>query len=179
MMKKGEFRIAIVILTVIFTVAILFGGYSAYKVYAIEKPVKAQLSSLQSVSHVTVDKEKKTYGISMKLESVDNLQSVYNHIEKVLNQRFAEDAYDLQIIDNRNEKLDDFYAKLQPVIQQAAAQSEFVWLDEQLSKKGSEMQLVYDLWVDEQRIYIQIHDGEHYLYVIINRSDINSNSITR
>lgn len=82
MMKKGEFRIAIVILTVIFTVAILFGGYSAYKVYAIEKPVKAQLSSLQSVSHVTVDKEKKTYGISMKLESVDNLQSVYNHIEK-------------------------------------------------------------------------------------------------
>lgn len=42
-MKNGEFRVVIALLTVALTVAILFGGYSAYNVYGIEKPVKNQL----------------------------------------------------------------------------------------------------------------------------------------
>jgi len=175
-MKKDGFRIAIAILSVVLTVTILFGGYSAYKVYAIEKPVKSQLSSLQPITEVSMARENKTYEINVKLKSVDNLQSAYSNVERVLNQRFPENAYDLQVIDNSNEKLDDLYSELQPAVQQAAAQSEFVWLDEQLSEKCSQVELKYELWVDEKKIYIQIHDEDHYLYRIINRSDINVTS---
>lgn len=178
MMKKGEFRIAIAILTVILTVAFLFGGYSVYKVYAIEKPVKTKLSSLQPVSEVSMARENKTYEIRIKLESVENLQSAYNNIEKVLNQRLAENTYDLQIIDNSNEKITDLFSELQPAVQQAAAQSEFVWLDEQLKEKCSQMQLESKLWVDEDKIFVQIHDEDHYLYEVIKRTDISSTLIT-
>jgi len=106
---------------------------------------------------------------------VDNLQSAYNHIEKTLNQRFSGNEYDLQIIDNRNEKLEQLHSELQPAMQQAAAQSEFVWLNDQLNEKCSQMELQHELWVDEERIYIQVQDADHYLYEIIARPGMSIN----
>lgn len=173
-MKNGEFRVVIALLTVALTVAILFGGYSAYNVYGIENPVKNQLSSLEPVSEVAITKENRIHDIRVKLSMVDNLQSVYTHIEKTLKQRFSVDEYDLQIIDNRNEKLEQLYSDLQPAIQQAAAQSEFVWLNDQLSEKCSQMKLKHELWVDEEKIYIQVQDADYYLYEIIARPNIGS-----
>ncbi|MGB4018364.1 MAG: hypothetical protein WBK78_02585 [Syntrophomonadaceae bacterium] len=174
-MKNGECRVVIALLTVALTVAILFGGYSAYNVYGIEKPVKNQLSSLEPVSQVVITKEKQIYDIRVQLSMVDNLQSAYNHIEKTLNQRFSGNEYDLQIIDNRNEKLEQLHSELQPAMQQAAAQSEFVWLNDQLNEKCSQMELQHELWVDEERIYIQVQDADHYLYEIIARPDMSIN----
>jgi len=175
-MKNGEFRVVIALLTVALTVAILFGGYSAYNVYGIEKPVKNQLSSLEPVSEVVITKENQIYDIRVKLSMVDNLQSAYNHIEKTLKQRFAADEYHLQIIDNRNEKLEQLYSDLQPAMQQAAAQSEFVWLNDQLTEKCSQMELKHELGVDEEKIYIQVQDADHYLYEIIARPSISVNT---
>jgi len=169
MMKIDELRIAVVLLAMILTVVALFGGYKVYNVYGVEKPVKEQLSALPPVSSVSIDKNKNGYDIEVQLGAVENLQSAYTGIENVLNQRFDNGDYKLNIIDNRNEKLELFYLQIQPAVQQTAAKSEFVWLDGYLDAKCREMGLKHNLMIDEKNIYVHISDGPYNLYDIVAR----------
>jgi len=173
-MKKGELRIVVVLLAMILTVAILFGGYTAYNVYGVEKPLEAKLSDLPAVSSVSMEKEKKGYDIKLQLGAVENLKSAYTQIENTLGQHFKAGDYELQIIDNRNEKLDSFYLQMQPAVQQSAAKCEFVWLDAYLAEKCRELGLTYNLMVDGKNIYIQIVDGPYYLYEVVARADVST-----
>lgn len=172
-MKNGELRIVVIILTAVLTVAILCGGYFAYNVYGVEKPLEEELSSLQQVSSVVITKDKKTYEIKIQLEPQENLQSAYSEIQDALNRHFKGKDYELQIADNRNEKIELFYLQMQPAVQQAAAQSEFVWLDNQFREQCEQMALTYNLMVDEQNIYIQIINGSDYLYEVVPRPEIS------
>ncbi|HQA06454.1 MAG TPA: hypothetical protein PKW25_00135 [Syntrophomonadaceae bacterium] len=174
MMKNGELRIVVVLLAMILTIGILFGGYSVYKVYGVEKPVETKLSALPAVSSVSIDKNKKVYEIKLQLGAVENLQSAYTEIENALNRYFKVNDYQLQIIDNRNEKLELFYLQIQPAVQQTAAKSEFVWLDAYLDEKCSQTGLTYNLMIDEKNIYIQIMDSPYYLYEVVVRPDVSS-----
>lgn len=172
-MKKGELRIVVVLLAMILTVAILFSGYSVYNVYGVEKPIEAKLSVLPSVSSVSIDKDKNGYEVEVHLGTVENLQSAYIGIKDTLNRHFKDNDYELQIVDNRNDKLELFYLQIQPAVQQTAAKSEFVWLDAYLDEKCTQAGLTYNLMIDGKNIYIQIMDGSHNLYEVVARPDVS------
>lgn len=175
MSKSNEYRLAVILLVIILTVAILFGGYSLYTVYGIEKPVEKSLASIHSVSTVQVEKEKDQYTVQVKLGPVDNLQTAYAGMEKAAAHRLAKDSYQFKIVDYRNRRLNDLYGHLQLAVQQAIAKNEFVWLDSLLAQETSELGMQYRLMVDDQHLYVQIQDKNHYLYEIVKRPEPTSN----
>lgn len=177
MTKNSEFRIAVGLLTLLLTLGILFGGYSVFTVYGIEKPAEKSLTSVEYVSAVSIEKENNIYNIRVKLEPVENLQKTYSNLQQAASQRLAADSYILHITDNRNQRLDQLYTELQPGVQQALARHEFVWLDSELRQKTDELGIEYQLMVDENNIYIHLTDGNFYLYEIVARPDLNNQTM--
>ncbi|NLB89142.1 MAG: hypothetical protein GX790_07965 [Syntrophomonadaceae bacterium] len=168
MMKNSEFRIAVAIIALITVFGLLWGGFTLYKKLRVEEPLTKGLREIKAVSSVSVTKDK-VYVIEVKLDKVEDIQSVYQSLIKAIEGTLKENEYELVILDNENKVLKDLYKELQPVIYEGLANNGFVWLDETLAKTVKGDVIIYDLFVDEENLYIQLFNGDYYMYKILPR----------
>lgn len=167
MMKNSEFRVAIAIIALITVFGLLWGGFTLYKKLAVEGPLAEGLKEIKAVSSVSIEKDK-VYVIEVKLDQVEDLQSVYESLVTTIEDTLNENEYKLVIKDNGNQALKELYKKLQPLIYESLANNKFVWLDETLAKTVND-NVVYKLFVDEENLYIQLIKDDSYMYKILPR----------
>lgn len=168
-MKNGEFKIIVAISSLIVVFAIFFGGYWLYNRYGVDKPLIDKISDISGVKTVEIDKQDQIIMIDIKLNNIDDLQSEYNDIKEIIDTQFEGENYRIKINDNRNQKLKNAYQDIQLSVYQAVANNQFLWLKEQMQNSPELKGLSYKLFVDENNLYIQIKDGNHALYEVINR----------
>ncbi|MGR6835695.1 hypothetical protein [Syntrophomonas erecta] len=166
MTKNNDFKVIVALLALFMVLAVLLGGYRLYNVFGVEKPLINELSELPSVSHVDISQVNKEYQVQVSLAEVDDLQGQYLNIDTIIKERLGNKPYTLDIKDRPNSKLNRLHAYLQPAIYQALANHEFVWLDQHLAQVVKGEDVKYRMFVDKDRLYLQLNDKENYLYVI-------------
>lgn len=171
-MKKNEFKIIIALAALAVASAVFFGSYWLYNQYGVEKPLADKIESINGVDNVTINNKDRELSIEVEMKHIDNLQTKYKEIQKVIDSDAKDDQYQLVIKDRRNQKLQDAYENVQLAVYQAIANNQYLWLKEQIKPelKG----INYKLFVDENCLYIQMKDGDHYLYEVINRQQENT-----
>lgn len=170
MMKNNEFKTFYLIITVIIALGILLGGYNFYQKYLVEKPLSEKLTLMKEVEKVDIKRVNKTYSVQIYLGETENIQKSYINIESTIDGSIKSGNYKIVIKDNRNKKLDQFYNDLQPALYQGLDQKEFLWLDEQIKQCSEKQDITARLLVDNKRVYLQLEDGNSYLYSIIDRT---------
>jgi hypothetical protein len=168
--KNGEYRLKIVILAALLAFLVLFGSYKLYIIYGLEQPLTNRVEMIQGVELVQVDKSQGRYEFKIKLAQVQDFQNQYRQIDAAIGKKLRPDSYIISIEDNRNTRLDRFYAYAQLAVYQAANDDQYIWLDQTLTNKADSTGINYTLKVDSERIYIQAKDGSSYLYETIPRS---------
>lgn len=164
MMKNSEFRIITAVISLIVTLVILLGGYNLYNKYMVEKPLTTQLVALPTVKSAEIKKVDKEYLIQLQLEQVGNIQDSYTQIESTIKSKIKNDKYKIEIQDSGSKELSHFYNELQPVIYQGLSGRQYLWLDEQIKERSSDKGIKSRLYVDDQRVYLQLEDKDSYLY---------------
>lgn len=166
MMKNGEIRIIYVIISIFVALGLLLGGFYLYQKYMVENPLMEKLSAINEVQKVEIDKTDKVYTIHLHLARVDNIQESYANIESVANTRLKEGSYKIEIEDKRSPQLANLFNEIQPALYQGLAQKQYLWLDEQMQVFSRDKNIEARLFVDEKRLYLQMKDGDSYLYNI-------------
>lgn len=163
-MKNNEFRIITAIISLIVTLAVLLGGYNLYNQYMVEKPLTAQLTAMTAVKSAKIIKVDKEYLIQLQLEQVDNIQDSYKQIESIIKSKIKNNNYKIEIQATSSKELNQFYNELQPALYQGLSGQQYLWLDEQIKERSSNMGIESRLYVDDQRVYLQLEDKDSYLY---------------
>lgn len=166
-MKKTDFKAAISLLVFACSLVILLGGYQLYNKYGMVNPVEKELKARTAIAAVEMSKADGQYEIAVELRQVDNLQTEYQAIREILDQRFQKDAYKLTLIDPEDPAIKQAYLHLQPAIYEAAATHRFVWLDGTISQYAGDTGIDYRLYVDDRYLYLHLADGEVSLYRVI------------
>ncbi|MEN6463244.1 MAG: hypothetical protein ABFC94_17980 [Syntrophomonas sp.] len=171
-MKKNEFKFFIAIVALVVVSATFFGSYWLYNQYGVEKPLANRINSIAGVENVTIGNQDRELTIDVQLKNIDNLQSKYEEIKKAIDSVVKNKQYQLNIKYQRDEKLQNAYDNVQLMVYEAIANNRYLWLKEQMKPelKG----ITYKLFVDENRLYIQMQDGDHFLYEVINRQQDNN-----
>lgn len=167
-MKNSEFKVLLAILSTILALAIFLGCFSAYNRFGVRRPIVNNIMSLESVNKVQIDKQKE-YVVTVYLGKVDNLQETYIRIDEIIAKKLEPGKYCIKIVDKRDAELEKVFVELQPVIYEALAGSRYIWLKDQVQGLG--MQAEGNLFIDEQRIYIQVIKGNSYMYEVIERTE--------
>jgi len=169
-MKNKEFRVLFTIVSLILTLGILLGGYSLYKKFGVQEPVIKQLCSNKAIEKASIEKKNQQHLIKIELKKVENIQKQYAEVENIINSKFEPDDYELIIIGKQNKDLEQLFDQLQPAIYEALASNRYLWLSNEIKRQTDEKHMAYRMFVDERYLYIQIEDGDSYIYKIINRN---------
>jgi len=170
-MKQPVKKILAGAAALVITCAFLFSGLGFYNNYIVKKPLVQALNNIDGVQEVKLDKTEEDYRIIVASKQVENLQSFYMQLDEAAAEYLDRGEYKLQLIDCRDQHLNDLYSQLQPSIYEALAKDNYTWLQAEIGKqiKGSSPDTGYQFYIDENRIYLQMIQGDKSLYAVIPR----------
>ena len=148
--------------------------YTLYNRYFVERPFKEEISRLPGVQGVVLARDEHKVTVTVSMGDMEDFAPTYRGIEQLAEQRFGKEGYSIKIKDRRNEELQEFYGELQLYLYEGIANNSFLWLDKEIGRLAGQRGLGYKVSVDEENLYLQLHDKRNYLYEVIRRKESGS-----
>jgi len=173
-MRNHEIKIALVLLALLVTLGLLVGGQKIYHARMIEKPVVTKLLALNYIDEAVLINTKGMNTIKVHIKQPGNLKQEYNEIDQVMAGKFAKWNYEIDISDQREPFLQNQFDKLELALYEAIAQNQYLELEQRFTEAAGKENFNYQLQIDQQRLYVQIRQGDKFLYEIIDRHNPDS-----
>lgn len=177
MPKKADFNVVTAVAALVIVLIISFSSYYLYKRFGVDAPLEKKIEALEVVENSKATRLKDGYEIDINMKQVANLQEAYNSIDRAVKESLPGKKYSLHLTDKPNQPLQDFMQHMQPAIFESLASNRFIWLDQELLSRTREAGLQYKLFVDQEHLYLQVEDGENYIYQVIDREKPQSNMV--
>ena len=175
-MRSNELKIGLVLLALLIVLGALVGGQKLYNTNLIEKPVLEELRALSYVETAKINTADNVYQIKVHIRQPGNLKNEYNEIDKIIADNIKGHQYEIELVDKRDENLQNELQSMELSIYEAIAQNNYLDLEQRFAEKAERDHFDYLLQIDEQKLYVQISQGDKYLYEIIDRIDTNSSA---
>lgn len=165
--NKIEFKI--VVLVVLVSCLLVFTGQFLYQKVYINSPLTQELKKLPEVTNLQIEENNHRAHIEITLSKVKNLEKSYLEINKIVEKREGKQAK-IEVIDNPSPLLEDIYRKMNFSIQEGIVTGNFADMYIKLENFAQENGLKdWSVSIDQNNIYLQMQEKEHYLYKVIPR----------
>lgn len=165
----SRIRLVPVIFIALISLAILFGGWWAYRQFNIVTPLKTSLESVSGVKNVELDGGSSGV-IRVTLGPVSDFQETYSSITQTVHEVLGSSgSVTVKIEDKRNQDLTNAYENLQPIIADGIAQGDYTKMFSRVVDKAKEMNVNAKITmnVEDHNLYIQLMKGNNYAYYVI------------
>ncbi len=169
-MEKGHLKIITVLIVLGISLGLLLGIQKYYNDNYVERPVKHALEQLAFVESVTVNKDTGVYDFKVQIKQAGNIQYEYSKIDGIIANDLKEQEYQITLQDHRSPELKKDLEDLELSIYEAMAKNNYLWLDETFRQAANSNKFSYKLFIDDERLYIQLADQDYFLYEIIERT---------
>jgi len=167
MQYKG-YRLPVVLISLAVTVALLAGMALLSEYAFVRLPLQRALLAVEGVQGVRIEHGSGGDLILVQLADVPNLEKTYNSLYQTILAYEKVGSFNLKLLDNRNRELEEIYYRLNFSLQEAAATGQFSKLLGELDGLGPKVDRAL-AGIDNDNIYLQLHQGGHYLYQIVPR----------
>jgi hypothetical protein len=160
-------RIAIVF---IITLVALYGGRAASYSMKVRRPLHQFFTQQAGVLDYTVSECAEGLCVSVDLGNVQDIQSEYAQLWAGIEEATGRTPAALTVTDRRGNGLEETFRSMRIHIEEALARGSFYAMSLAIDEEAKEAEL--DRWnvgVDGDYVYVQLHKGDYYLYEVIPR----------
>lgn len=146
---------------------LLIGGYWFIDNYYVADRFEQQLYQIDGVKNVKVENGE----ITISLVQVSNLRKCYQQIEKIVGDK----KYQIHLIDNASPVLAEMGDRSEIAIQESVYCGNFMEMEKYIQDLARQQGATAKVFVDNQRVYLQLALNKNYLYRVIDRPKPLSN----
>jgi len=166
--EKGKLNGKIIVIVALLSFFCVFLGQFIYNKYYLLNPLEKQLQSLPQVQQVIIEKTEESV-VKVSLTKVSNLASSYQKIEKIVKKKIGKKAK-IEIRGQPNDNLKEIERQMSFSLQEAALLGNYAHMDKKLQEIAQKNKLSkWKVYLDQENIYIQLFDGNNYLYEVVPR----------
>ena len=165
-----KLRIVPVVLSVVVSASVLFGGWYMYSQMAVEKPLNKVVQQYEGVksSHIDINQEQVT--LKLNLEPNTNLRGLIEHIKKEGQSAIGSRKLQLEVEDHASEALNQWWEEGMLSVAQAMDNKQYTDIEtslQKLAENNPELQVIAQ--IDDQNVYVSLSDGESGKFIILPR----------
>ena len=161
------FRIHVILLSLVVGLSVFFGIRWIYNKFGTDVPLAEALSVHKAVQSYTIDRKRPVVRVVIQLGPTADLKETYRDLFELVRSFLGNRPFELQIKDNRDDKLERAYYYAQFAVYEAIRLGNFRemvrFIEEEAAKEGAKATVS----LDQENVYIQLEDNDHYLYEII------------
>lgn len=168
-----------VIIAIAFAVTVSFGLGALKLVHAerVRKPVMAELKQVPGVSDVNLSDRDGLTDVEVKLASVPDFRKSYRGIESTLRGILGDRMGRVSVSDRRTAAVEEAFYRMHFSLEEGVATGRFTAMELQIDAIARSASLDrYRVFVEPERVLVQLHKGEGYLYEVVPRSSPGSSS---
>lgn len=165
-------RWPLVVVSLALTLGALFVGNWLVRDTTVEEPLNAFLQSQPAVESFSRTRTPSGVQIQVTLKAVPNLAETYLALEAGVRQIAGTPDVELVLTDRRTPELTAAYYRINPLLHEAMATGHYGDLVERVEERAATLGVAEAaVWIDSGRLYLQLHQGEAYLYAVLPRPD--------
>ena len=154
------------------TLGVLVGGNYLYQQYFVNQPLSTALENASLIKSHQFTQKGKAPVLKLELVNVQNFPQEFQNFLNNSGDLLLDKPIYLELQSNPNENILDFYQEVHPAIYETLALGNFSQLQEKVSHGSRDYGLTEaKLTVNNDYLYLQLEDQDHYLYLVFNRSD--------
>ncbi|MFS1512390.1 hypothetical protein VQL36_08150 [Chengkuizengella sp. SCS-71B] len=166
-----KFRPIPILVSLVISFSVLFGGWSLYNSYALTNPMTDIVSNIDGVNDVNATFDPDQVTIELSIDPNISLRDVIQQIEvdgeSVINNR--EVKYHIQ--DDSNDKIDQWWSSSLFDVAQAMENQQYGDIPLELEQRKQELEgLEVKTEMDDHHVYVQLKFDEHYKVIILPRT---------
>lgn len=175
-MKWHGLKIPIILLALVAGLMVLLGGQWAYNKYSLHNPLEQKLGAMDFIVEYTFDHDGETPVVNIKFDSPanlpGNLMEEYEKVNELMKKIVNKGAFQINLIDQRDQVLKDIYYESQFVIQEAIIQGNYRQMAALVHESALSAGAEAKIYIGTANIYLQMEHGDNYLYEIIPRETL-------
>lgn len=168
-MNLQNVRWPFILVGLMVTLGMLFGGDYAWGNHTVDEPLKTLYTSSPAVASFAVENGKAGRTISVKLHKVPDLATVYRDLDKNTGKLLGDAVYTITIEDSRTPALEAVWSRLNLYVQEALMTGNFAEMADRVGAEAGAHQMQAHVSVDSERVYIQLEQGDAVLYEVLAR----------
>lgn len=163
-----KLRLAPILMSVTVTSAVLFGGWFIYNSVAMKDPVIELAEQFDGVERIDVDVRRDSVAIRVALNRDADVREVVDALRRKADEVVRGKTLDIRIEDDSSEQLDEWWSKVLFEVAEAMETRKY-GLIPQILEKHKDADMTIRTSIDDSYVYVQLTQGEHVKYVLLER----------
>jgi hypothetical protein len=165
-----KLRLIPIVITVITTSALLFGGWFFYHNMVMENPLKNAILGVHGVKQVTTNINSNQIAIDLKLANDTNLSDLYSTITKKGASLLSNRELKLNLESQSSPELEKWWSATLFEVAQAMETKHYADIPLVLKAKAQQISgLTVKTEMDDKNVYVSLTDGVYSKYIILPR----------
>jgi hypothetical protein len=166
-----KLRLLPIVITILTTSAILFGGWFIYHNMAIENPLNNTVRAVHGVKQVTTDITNNQIAMDLKLTNDANLRDLYAVISKEGASLMSNRELKLNLDSQTSPQLEAWWSSALFDVAQAMDTKHYADIPQVLKNKAQQIPgLQVTTEMDATNVYVHLTDASHSKYIILPRT---------
>ncbi|MCI3920328.1 hypothetical protein MO973_08785 [Paenibacillus sp. TRM 82003] len=164
-----KLRLLPVVVTLVVSSSLLFGGWFVYQSVAMEDPFLKQVEAIEGVAGSHLDIGRTEAIVSVQLDETARLGEVYRNILKAGDESLGSRKVIVEAQGEASDALEAWWSKALFDVAQAMETKQYAMIPERLQALASDGMTV-ETEMDDTNVYISLKDGEASKFVILPRT---------
>ena len=165
-----KIKVAPLVLTVALSVGLLFGGWAAYRHYAVEQPLDRIAAAAPGVQSADAAMANGQVVMRLQLESDADLAGIYKQIKQDGAGQIGGKPIKLDVQSQSSEKLEQAWRYSLFDIAEAMETRRYSGIRDAMGKLGAQFPgVTAETDMDEDNVYIRLQDGQAAKFIVLPR----------
>lgn len=171
-------RILTIAVTATLTLVLLIGGSSVYKKIIYTNPLETSLSNMPAVTSFAIEKYSSHDKLKVNFNDKGKLKAnFYNLLDQLETQSKHINDLTVEISNKENPQLGKILSSSQLPIYEAISTGKYSQLTDDLTKLSTELNLEWEVEMDDNFIFLTTRTKDNYAHMIIKRGNSPLNVI--
>lgn len=177
-MRISGYSVPIIVLAFLLGLGSMLGIQYLYKNQQVDKPLAELLEADERIAFASMDVEHGVLVVKVKLHWVDDLKRTYIDLENAIRNIVPDGKFRIELDDDRNDNLEHVYYLMHFSLQQGIATGEFTEMADNVNNVATTHNVDHArVFVDHDRLFVQLKKSNHYLYEVLPRTSPNPDKI--
>jgi hypothetical protein len=166
-----KLRIIPILATIVLSVCILFGGWYAYRIYAVNQPFNNIITQHEGVKDATFTVDRSDVNVQLDLQAGADLADIVKQIEQQGKDIIGNRKLNINIKNHSSKSLDQLWENTLFTVAQAMENKQYTQITaamKQLEQGNQDVKAAAQ--IDDTNVYITLIEGQNSKFVILPRN---------
>ena len=163
-------KIPIILLVLVASLVVFWGARWLFNRFSIEQPLADFLKSQDYIETFEINRDGSLMQISVLLAPVENLEDTYVELDRGVRNILGGRLYELILRDKRDAQLENAFYYSQFAVYEAVMRGNYREMIDYVNEQAAERSATVSVFIDQDRIYLQMSHDNSYLYEVIPRT---------